>query len=330
MTTISTYTNNDFAEIHEFLSNTQASCIFQTPDYFHAMKAAGNCRPYFFVARRDGKVCGCLLCNLMTRQFDKLGLFTGILDIAGVPVTDSNDEETLYLLLDAAKKIHPRPLYIQIAPVYDPEPIKAEILEYGFQFRPHLALKIDLSKSDKELFAAIGAHKARYIKKAQKIGLRLRLIETEEEINSCIQIVRQTYKRLHLPEPNINLFRTMAKTSDKLKVFGVCSPKNKIIACKSALCYKDTAYLYVSGSLDEYHYLHPNEFAYHEISLWAKHNGYSVLDMGGGGNPERPYGVRDFKMGFGPKAFNYGHYVLPLRPALMKLARKAYLLIYRR
>ena len=325
------YDDKDKDAVDGFLSSRNDACIFQTPLYFEALKASGNKLARYFIAWRGGKVCGCLLCDILAQRFDKRALISGILDIKGGPLAENNDAAIIRALLDAAKNIRPKALFMQIAPVYDPAPIKGLLMSYGFDFRPHLALQIDLTKSEEELSAAIGKHKYKNIRSAERKGLRFKAVTDKENFDLCLQILKETYERLNLPVPDMAVFAGLAKNMpSNLKIFGIYTPDDKMIAFKSAFCYNNLAYLHLSGSVEDFHRLHPNEFAYYKLIIRAKENGFSILDMGGGGNPDKPYGVRDFKMGFGPQAFNYWHYVRPLRPALMKIAKKTWYFLHRR
>lgn len=325
------YDDKDKDAVDGFLSSRNDACIFQTPLYFEALKASGNKLARCFIAWRGGKVCGCLLCDILAQRFDKRALISGILDIKGGPLAENNDAAIIRALLDAAKNIRPKAIFMQIAPVYDPAPVKDTILSYGFEFRPHLALQIDLTKSEEELSSAITKEKQKNIRKAIKSGLVFKEMEESDKWEKFSRIVGCTYKRLHLDAPCMDIYKSMERqAAQKIKLFGIYDINNTLVSARLVICHNKLAYCQILGSLAEYSKFHPNEFSYHETIFWAKRNGYEIMDMGGGGNPEKPYGVRDFKMGFGPQAFNYGHYVLPLRPALMKIAKKAWYFLHRR
>lgn len=326
------YDNKDKDAVDGFLSSRNDTCIFQTPLYFEALKASGNKLARYFIAWHGGTVCGCLLCDILAQGFDKRALISGILDIKGGPLAENNDAAIIRALLDAAKNIRPKAIFMQIAPVYDPAPIKGLLMSYGFDFRPHLALKIDLTKSEEELKSALSKDKAKGIRQAIKNGLRFELVESDAfTMQKFTNLVNATYKRLNIPQLDMNVAMKMTETMpDNVRFFAIKTIENTVVSMELALCHKDLFYCYILGSDDNFHKLHPNELSYWETIRWAKRNGYKTYDMGGGGNPERPYGVRDFKMGFGPQAFNYGHYVLPLRPALMKIAKKTWYFLHRR
>lgn len=323
------YDDKDKDAVDGFLSSRNDACIFQTPLYFEALKASGNKLARYFIAWRGGKVCGCLLCEIMTQKFDRRAIFSGILDIKGGPVAENNDAVIVRALLDAAKSIRPKAVYMQIAPVYDPAPIKDTLLSYGFEFRPHLVLQIDLTKSEEELNAAISKEKQKNIRKALRNSLTFTELEGANRWEVFTNIVSTTYKRLGIPAPELETYKALETINpDKIKIFGIFDSVGNLVSVQLILAHNKLAYCAVLGNLSEANKLHPNELSYYKTILWAKHNCYAILDMGGGGNPERPYGVRDFKMGFGPQAFNYGHYVLPLRPALMKIAKKTWYFLH--
>ena len=166
---------------------------------------------------------------------------------------------------------------------------------------------------------------------ANEIVNTFKEMEESDKWEKFSRIVGCTYKRLHLDAPCMDIYKSMERqAAQKIKLFGIYDINNTLVSARLVICHNKLAYCQILGSLAEYSKFHPNEFSYHETIFWAKENGFSILDMGGGGNPDKPYGVRDFKMGFGPQAFNYGHYVLPLRPALMKIAKKTWYFLHRR
>ncbi len=329
MIEVSKYNNSDRAALEAFQAQVDSLTIFQTPAYFDALRAAKK-PVYFFVAKRDGKICGSLLCSTIAQRFDKRAIFSGIGNIMGMPVIEGNDTEALHALLDAAKGIKPRRLFLQMAPVYNPGGIKQFLLDYGFEFRPHLVLQLNLNRSEEEITASFTKEKRKNIRKAERLGLEFKELEQPNKWKVFEDIVKATYARLQIPCPDIDLYKALEEQMPgAVKLFGVYTADKVLTSARLVLCHQKLAYCALMGYHSKYNSMHINELSYYGTILWAKRNGYSLLDMGGGGNPEKPYGVRDFKMGFSPEALNYGHYVLPLRPTLMKIAKWGYRLFYR-
>ena len=62
---------------------------------------------------------------------------------------------------------------------------------------------------------------------------------------------------------------------------------------------------------------YPNDLIPWEVFLWGKENGYKLLDFGGAGKPDIPYGVREYKRKFGGELVNYGRFTHIHKPILM-------------
>jgi len=65
---------------------------------------------------------------------------------------------------------------------------------------------------------------------------------------------------------------------------------------------------YVCGLDHEYKDLHPSVLATWAAIEYALENNIPQFDFMGLGVPEKPYGVRDFKMRFGGELVNYGRF----------------------
>ena len=73
----------------------------------------------------------------------------------------------------------------------------------------------------------------------------------------------------------------------------------------------------------------PNEALVWHILQWGKANGFQVFDFGGGGNPNEPYGPREFKLKFGGAQVSYGRNVCIHSQLRFNLSKAGYGL-YRR
>ena len=70
----------------------------------------------------------------------------------------------------------------------------------------------------------------------------------------------------------------------------------------------------------------PNDILIWETLRWACANGYKVFDYVGAGNPNKPYGVREFKKQMGGELVDYGRYEKVYHPLKMKIATVGYTL----
>ena len=73
---------------------------------------------------------------------------------------------------------------------------------------------------------------------------------------------------------------------------------------------------YVCGLDEEYRELSPSVVATHAAIEYAKKNGLPLFDFMGAGQPDVPYGVRDFKLEFGGELVEYGRFLCIRKPLL--------------
>jgi hypothetical protein len=58
--------------------------------------------------------------------------------------------------------------------------------------------------------------------------------------------------------------------------------------------------------------------------VWGEEHGYAICDSGGAGWPDKPYGVRDFKVKFGGELVSFGRYRKVYAPKMMACAERVY------
>jgi lipid II:glycine glycyltransferase (peptidoglycan interpeptide bridge formation enzyme) len=73
---------------------------------------------------------------------------------------------------------------------------------------------------------------------------------------------------------------------------------------------------YVCGMDEEYREQYPSVVATHAAIEYAKQNDIPLFDFMGAGEPDVPYGVRDFKMEFGGELVEYGRFLCVRKPLL--------------
>ena len=102
-----------------------------------------------------------------------------------------------------------------------------------------------------------------------------------------------------------------------------------MIAGQVRLCYGTLAYAWFAGSDEDYFKLRPNDFTMWNVIRWAREKGYKEFDFGGGGEPGKPYGVRDYKLKYGCEMYDYGRYMLTHRSVTYWAAATAYNLYHK-
>jgi len=177
----------------------------------------------------------------------------------------------------------------------------------GYIYEPHLNYVNNLEKDQFKKFSK----KRRYgITKAQREGVVVEEVESEQLIPTVYQFLHETYSNAKLPVVDVSFFKALMdilKSRGLAKVF-LAKHENNYIGTIVVLLYKNSIYDLCAGASRKHLNLYPNDILPWHLMEWGLNNGYSVFDFGGAGNPEEEYGVRDFKKQFGGELENFGRY----------------------
>lgn len=271
-------------------------------------------RPFVVAVERDkyglkGVVVGYIPCERNTfRQY-----FMRRAIIIGGPLLadDIQDDELRTLLLELQKLLAERAIYIETRNFNDYSRWKKVFAECGFAYQPHYDIHINCT--DKEtMWQRIHESKKRAIRKYEKEGWTAVEATSAEDVKAFYKQLSQLYrKKIRRPLFDEEFFlqgwqRKVAKLliiRDKEGCLqgGIFCP----IGC-------DTLYeWYIVGSIMP-------TFA---ALQYATKEHIACFDLMGAGEPNKPYGVRDFKLQFGGELKEYGRFVHITNPCLYSLGK---------
>lgn len=145
----------------------------------------------------------------------------------------------------------------------------------------------------------------RQINRAVRRGATTKILETEEELDSFLKMLKKSYSskiRKHFPD--INFFRQLATRypeKETSRIFLV-EYKGKIIGGAFCIYSDGDAYLWFSGGMRKtYPWLYPGVMAVWAALTHAYSNGYQHFEFMDAGLPFKKIGYRDFILGFGGK-----------------------------
>ena len=78
---------------------------------------------------------------------------------------------------------------------------------------------------------------------------------------------------------------------------------------------------YVCGMDEKYREQYPSVMATYAAIEYAKRNNLPLFDFMGAGEPDIPYGVRDFKMEFGGELVEHGRFLCIRKPILYEIGK---------
>jgi len=203
-------------------------------------------------------------------------------------------------------------LFTEIRNLFDTGASKEIFLKNGFEYIPHLNILFDLNQGIDNLWNAMSGTRRKQIQRGSRRGIKSELINLSDDnrIRECYNILAELYSKIRLPLPPNDFIHAAIELSTE-KHYILCMAllyKDEIIGFRMALCFKDIIYDWYAASKEEHYDKYPNDILPWEIMKWGVENGYKVFDFGGAGNPDKNYGVRDYKMKFGGQLVEYGRY----------------------
>jgi len=318
----------------EFVKNHPQGNIFQTPEMYDVYSCAEHVVPIAIAALEGDEIVGLLVAQYMTNGGALASWITARSIITGGPLARNNDPAIIQALLNAYKRQLPcKTIYSEIRPIYDISGL--QILDLRFKIGRwkrvgHYNLVMRLEKTEEELFEQMHKERRRNVNQAIKAGLIFKELTTADEIQQVAALIEKTYRRKHVPIGYLNMFdKVQGILCNYAHFFGCYTEEGQMIAGQVRLCYGTLVYAWFAGSDEDYFKLRPNDFTMWNVIRWAREKGYKEFDFGGGGEPGKPYGVRDYKLKYGCEMFDYGRYVWAHRPVTYWAAATAYNLYHR-
>lgn len=321
-----TYTveiNNKHSEAwNNFVKNHPNGNIFQTPEMYEVYKTTEKYEPVFLLLKNETEIIGSLLALIQKEHSGFLGHFSARSIIWGGPLVKDNNLDILNTILKEYNKlIKGKAIYSQFRNLWDWSNEKKDIFNnFGYNYEEHLDILIDLRKPEEELLKEMHKGRRKNIGRADRVPLEIVEIENRNDLDRCLDLIEDTYKRVKLPCPDREFFYNSDKIVDNkhtLKKFAA-KYQNTIISCRFVLCYNGLVYDWFAGTDENHLDKYPNDFLPWKIIQWAKKNNYTTFDFGGAGKPNVPYGVRDYKLKFGGNLVNFGRFELIHNKPLFK------------
>lgn len=316
---------------NDFNNSHPAGNIFQSPEFFYLHANIPYFEPIVIAAEANANEIVGLLSSVILKEKSRItGIFSARSIIIGGPLTRNNDPETAFVLLNEYHNlVKSKSVYSQFRNIHDLSHYFSQFKKLNYIYEPHLNVIIDLSKSKDQLWQELHKERKRNIQISIKRGVTVKEITQENDFDSALELLLNTYRRIKLPVAPTQFFRSIRKfLGDKVKFFGGYY-NNRLIAARIVLCFKDRAYDWYSASDYQYRGKYPNDLLPWQIFLWAKEEGYRFFDFGGAGKPGIPYGVRDYKLKFGGELVNYGRFEKVHNVAQMFIG-KTFLFLYKR
>lgn len=314
--------------LNEFVFKNQHSTFFQTGYMLDIYSDVPNCEIISLAAVKDNEILATLVGVKFIEKGGILKHFSTHSTVRGGPIwidTEDGKKAAISLLQEYNKMTKSNVLFNKVYPMYDNG--STEILQSsGYEQENFLNFLIDLSRSEVEIWNSMNKKRRYGVRKAEKNNLSIKEVENEDELKIFYELLKETSENANIPVKDYKLFFNIFNllVPNEISRIYLASFNGIPIGGMLTLNYKNTIYDWYACSSRKYLHLCPNDYLVWHVLSWGSKNGYSLFDFGGAGNPDKPYGVRDFKREFGGSLVNYRAYTYINKPFAFNLTVGCY------
>lgn len=270
---ISQYSGNA-AEWDEFVLSSEDATVYHQIGWKHVIEGAFGHKPYYLMAKEDGKVKGILpLFLIKSRIFGSSLVSLPFVDYGGVT---AKSKETAKKLISAAIEIakENKVDYLELRDIKQMEDERLLVKKTKVSFilplnpNPEIILKKVLHQN-----------KRNKIRKANKY-LNVSIGKGEEEILKCNKVFSKAMRELGTPIYPKQFIRNIVETFPDQTVIFLANFEGKVIGAKLAFLFKDVMIFLLHYSIREFFKFAPNDFLYWTAIKYACENGYKTCDFG--------------------------------------------------
>lgn len=172
----------------------------------------------------------------------------------------------------------------------------------GFRREPFPTFEIDLTREEDEIFAGMRSGARRAIRKSEKVGVEVEEASGEEFADEYYDQLTDVFAKQSLtPTYDVERVRELVRCihpSGRLLLLRALSPDGEPSATGIFPAMNGTAYFWGGASWRSQQIHRPNEAIFWYAMRYWKKRGVKVLDLGGGGEYKRKFGVSDLTVPF--------------------------------
>lgn len=311
--------------------------FFQSPFFFRLAEASPCFSPLMLLVFDEDEVPVASLLAVKVRERGGLrAWFSERTVVYGGPVfyRETEKEAVLDSLLDEVNRIAGKgTVFTQFRNFHDMREWKDVYGAKNYRLRDRLNLLLDTS-DETRVWQGMSGSRRRQIRKSLENGVQIREAAGMNEVDELYDNLRLLYRyKVKKPLPGRDFFRNFYRLihpSSWGKVFVVTWEGRIIGGIFCPVTPGKTVYeLYVCGQDEIYQQqgIYPSVMATWAAIDYAIKNNIPQFDFMGVGIPDKPYGVRDFKMRFGGEIVNNGRFTRINNPFLYQVAEAGYNLL---
>ena len=295
MTVLTDISQIDRKAWKQLMATSPVASWFQTPeayDFFASVPA--SVKP-FVVAVEDKQLQGVIVGYTVAEGGPIKRFFSKRTIIQGGPLLAKDiSDEALTALLNAVPR---NGIYSEMRNFSDYSAYKHVFAQAGWTYKPHYDVYMATTAGWRD---KLQDAKRRQVNKALKEGYSWHEANQEHEVRQWYGILKQLYRnKVHRPLFDYDFFR-QAWQQGVCKVLIVNDGNGNITGGALVPVMNQTAYeWYVCGSV----------MATYALQEWCEQNGITRLDAVGAGEPNKEYGVRDFKLRMAGELHEFGRFI---------------------
>ena len=312
------------AEWDNFVYSHPLGNIFQTRALYNVYAETKNYFPISVaVTDPNTQELKGVMSGVIVREMDGfLGDFSARSIVQGGPLVAPPSNKDVATELVNRYDLHASrsSLYTEIRNMYDVQDTLNHLDNYSFV--DHLNFIINLNQSEQDLWGQIHKSRRKNINRAEKAGVVVEELVSPDEIPAFYKLLGETYNNVKVPLADISLFESAFQqlVPKGMAKFYLARHENDYIGARAVLLYKDQIYDWYAGAAVNFLPYNANAALVWHILKWGRENNYLIFDFGGAGEPNKPYGPREFKQSFGGERVNYGRNICTYSKGKTKIA----------
>ena len=293
---------------------------FQTPEAYEFYASMPDLfKPFAFAVENDGELQGvCVGYVTVEKNALKRWLTRRAIIVGGPALADDCSEEEVGALIGAVREqLKQQAIYIETRNFNDYSKWKGAFWRAGFSYKKHLNFHVDCSDQE-AMWERLSENRKRQIRKANGLAIS-GLAKSEEEIREWYEILRELYRtKVKTPLWPVEFFLEAYKQG--VGKFLLVRHEGKVIGGSMVVTDGKCVYEWYECGLNAvYKEQYPSVLATWAGMTLAQETGCARYDMMGAGEPDVPYGVRDFKSEFGGEMVEHGRFLYITKPVLYKI-----------
>lgn len=314
-----TYSDIDPAAWQSLVEQSPYATWFQTSEaYAFYASLPDELTPFTVGVDEDGQLMGVVV-GYTTRETNPIKqLFTCRSIVIGGPLLDESiSDNAVTALLCAVKRVTRSSIYVETRNFHDYSRWRHIFEQCGFAYQPHLNIQVACTATH-----TMSEQRIRQVKKAMKNRVEIVEPQSEQEIREWYRILKQLYRhKVRTPLWSEEFFLQFYRNG--VGKYLLVKYEGKVIGGMMCPVFADRAIYewYVCGLDETYKEQYPSVMATYAAIEYAKQNGIPLFDFMGAGVPDKPYGVRDFKMEFAGEVVEYGRYLCIRNTLLYKIGK---------